>query len=327
MPAVLIGANTLRGQVGRFREILEAAGFSLVDPSGDHTLTEIEMNAHLPCAFAAIAGGEFYTDALLQRCPELRVIARTGVGYDCVDVETATKRGIAVAITPGTNHDAVAEQAFALLLGVNRRIALNDRLIRSGIWDRTLPMPLRGKTLGLVGLGRIGRAMVARAQAFLMKVVAYDAIYPESEADRAAGIERVTFDALLDRSDVVSLHCPLTPETRGWFGREVFARMRPGSILINTARGGVVVEPDLMQALESGHLAGAGLDVLDPEPPLPGNPLLQLNTVVTSPHIAGIDTLSMADMANKAAWIVCEIAAGRWPEDCIVNPEARELCR
>src|SRR5262245_4041429 len=158
MPDVLIGANTLRGQAGRFREILRAAGFTTCDPPGDHTLSDAEMEELLPGMFASIAGGENYSAELLGRCPDLRVIARTGVGYDCIDVDAATRKGIVVAIVPGTNHDAVAEHAFAVLLGVARRVALNDRIVRSGGWDRTLVMPLRGKTLGLVGLGRIGRA-------------------------------------------------------------------------------------------------------------------------------------------------------------------------
>jgi phosphoglycerate dehydrogenase-like enzyme len=319
MPSVLIGANTLRGKAGRFREILVEAGLTPIDPAGDHTLDDHEMATLLPQVEAAIAGGESYGAKLLAMCPKLRVIARTGVGYDCVDVDAATRHRIAVAITPGVNHDAVAELAFALLLSVAKRVALNHRIVRSGGWDRTLVMPVRNKTLGLVGLGRIGRAMVPRAQAFLMDVIAYDALCPETEADRTMNIERVGFDELLERSDVVSIHCPLTPETRGWFDRDVFTRMRPGAILLNTARGAIVVEEDLRLALLSGHLAGAGLDVLDPEPPRGDNPLLQLDQVVISPHVAGIDTKSMADMADMAATIVAEVLAGRTPPVGIVN--------
>lgn len=319
MPSVLIGANTLRGKPGRFRDILSQAGFDLIDPPGDHTLGDDEMRQYLPQCSASIAGGENYTDALMRQCPHLRVIARTGVGYDCVDVAAASRLGVAVAITPGTNHDAVAEQAFALLLAITRRITINDRDVRSGGWDRTLPMPLRAKTLGLVGLGRIGRAMVARAQAFLMNVIAHDTLAPASPQDLAA-VPRVSFDDLLATSDVISIHCPLNQETRGWFDQSVFSRMRRGSILLNTARGPIINEAHLVAAIQSGHLAGAGLDVLENEPTNPDNPLLRLDQVVISPHIAGIDTLSMADMADKAAWIVAEIAAGRRPADCIVNP-------
>ena len=322
MPTVLIGSGPLRRQPGRFREILVEAGFETIEPPGDGTLTEAELREYLPRAHASVAGGEPYSADLLASCPNLRVIARTGVGYDAVDVDAATRKGIAVATTPGTNHDSVAEQAFALMLGVLRRVALNDRLIREGVWDRTLVAPMRGKTLGLVGLGRIGRAMVPRARAFGLEVIACDTC-PPTDLEAQFGVRRVSFEELLSLSDIVSLHMPLLPETKGLFNRATFARMRPGSFLINTARGGVLVEPDLYEALTSGHLAGAGLDVLDPEPPDPSNPLLTLPNVVVSPHIAGIDTLAMADMAEKAAWCIAELSRGRWPEECVVNPEVR----
>ncbi len=323
MPTVLIGSGPLRNQPGRFRELLVQAGFETIDPPGDGTLTEADLRAQLPKVEAIVAGGEPITDELMAMSPRLKVIARTGVGYDAVDVAAATSRGIAVTITPGTNHDSVAEQAFALLLALTRRIALNDRIIREGGWDRTLPAPLRGKTLGLVGLGRIGRAMVPRALAFGMRVLAYDPL-PSLPAPVATDdFERVGFDELLSRSDVVSLHLPLLPTTRGLFNREMLGRMRAGSYLINTARGGIVVESDLHEALVSGHLAGAGLDVFEQEPPEPSEPLLQLPNVVSSPHVAGIDVRSMADMAEKAAWCIVELSQGRWPSDCIVNPEVQ----
>lgn len=322
MPTALIGSGPLRGRPGRFREILVDAGFETLDPPGDGTLSDDDLRAYLPRAEAIVAGGEPIAGELIDLCPRLRVIARTGVGYDAVDVEAATRRGVVVAITPGTNHASVAEQAFALILAVLRRVALNDRIIRAGGWDRTLVAPLRGKTLGLVGLGRIGRAMVPPARAFGMDVLGYDPL-PPGEAEAALGVRRADFATLLAESDIVSLHSPLTPATRGAFDRATFARMRPGSYLINTARGGLVVEADLRDALASGHLAGAGLDVLDPEPPDPSNPLLQLPNVVVSPHIAGIDTRAMADMAEKAALCIAELARGGWPEDCIVNPELR----
>lgn len=320
MPNVLIGSGPLRNQPGRFREILVGEGFTTLDPAGDGTLTEAEMADWLPRAEALVAGGEAIPGALLESCPRLRVIARTGVGYDSVDVEAATRQGIVVTTTPGTNHESVAEQAFALLLALLRRVALNDRIIRAGGWDRTLVAPLRGKTMGLAGLGRIGRAMVPRARAFGVTVLAFDPA-PPTEFEERHGVRRVDFPTLLAESDIVSLHMPLIPETRRLFNREVFARMRPGSYLINTARGGVVDEVDLLAALTQGPLAGAGLDVLDPEPPDPANPLLQLPNVVVSPHLAGIDTRSMADMAEKAAACIAELHRGRWPSDCVVNAQ------
>jgi phosphoglycerate dehydrogenase-like enzyme len=318
-PTVLIASGPLRGQAGRFREILTQAGCATLDPPGGHALGVEDLLAHLPACDAVVAGGEPYTARLIESCPRLKIIARTGVGYDAVDVEAATARGVVVTITPGTNHESVAEQAFALLLAVTRRVAWNDRIIRAGGWDRTLVMPLRGKTIGLVGLGRIGRAMIPRAEAFGMNILAYDPVLPE-QTGMGHGFRLVTFEELIAASDIVSLHCPLTNDTRCLFDRRVFSRMRPGSILINTSRGAVVVEADLHEALTAGRLAGAGLDVLEPEPPASGNPLLGLDNVVVSPHIAGIDTRAMADMAESAAQSIVDHLGGRIRRDCVVNP-------
>lgn len=328
MPRVLVSSGPLRNDPGRFRDHLLAARLELLEPKGHHQLTDDELLGLLPQVDAVVAGGENYSAPLLERCPRLRIIARTGVGYDAVDIAAATRHGILVTITPGTNHEAVAEQAFALLFGVMRRVALNDRVIRSGGWDRTLVPPLRGRTLGLVGLGRIGRAMVPRAHAFGVTVIACEpAAIDPTFAPPPPGIRLVDFETLLRESDIVSLHCPLGPATRHLFNREAFTRMKPGAFLINTARGGVVNEADLHAALVSKTIAGAGLDVLDPEPPDRSNPLLTLDNVVISPHIAGIDQQSMADMAEKAARCIAELFAHTSQPrgsnllcECIVNP-------
>lgn len=319
MPTVLVAPGPLRGQPGPFRDILRAAGFdTFIDLPGDHTLTEAELRETLPRSDALLAGGERITAELLDLAPDLRAIARTGVGYDAVDVAAATARRIPVIITPGTNHESVAEHALGLLLGLTRNLVNNDRLIRSGGWNRNLVHPLRGKTLGLVGLGRIGRAVAMRAQAFGMRVVAFDP-RADDAADALPGVTRMAFLDLLDAADVVSLHLPLTPETDGVFGRDTLARMKAGAYLINTSRGGLVVEADLYESLNSGHLAGAGLDVLGSEPPEPGNPLLTLPNVIVSPHVAGIDTRAMADMAELAAGCIAALKQGRWPSGCVVN--------
>ncbi len=323
MPTVLIGAGPIRNQPGRFRDLLQEAGFSLIDPPGFGPLTVAQLHEYLPQVDAAVAGGEPHPAAVIDASPNLRVIARTGVGYDAVDLDAARRHRIVVTITPGTNHDSVAEQTFALMLAVMRRISINDRSIRAGGWDRTMPMPVRGKTLGIVGLGRTGLAMVPRALGFAMRVIGSDPM-PPSEFERQHGVERVSLDELLATSDVVSVHTPLVPETRHLICERTLARMKPGAILLNSARGGVVCEPDLVEALRSGHLAGAGLDVLDREPPDPKNPLLHLETVVVSPHLGGVDTRAMFDMAESAALSILSLHRGDWPEPCVVNPEVRD---
>jgi phosphoglycerate dehydrogenase-like enzyme len=319
MPTVLIGPGPLRNQPGPFREILTTAGFRCIDPPGDHTLSEVEVRAALPDCDAFIAGGEQVTAELIALAPRLRAIARTGVGYDAVDVAAATARKIPVVITPGTNQESVAEHAFALLLALTRNVVNNCETIRAGGWDRTMVQPLRGKTLGLVGLGRIGRAMATRALAFGMRVVAFDPIAADTDFEARHSIRRLRFHELLAAADVVSLHSPLTGETKGMINRATLAMMRPGSYLINTARGGLVVESDLAESLSSGHLAGAGLDVLNAEPPEPGNPLVRLPSVVLSPHMGGLDVKSMADMAELVARCIVALREGKWPAGCVVN--------
>src|SRR5262249_7165227 len=203
---------------------LESAGFIPIDVDGDHTLTEAELREALPRADAMLAGGEALTADLLDLAPRIRVIARTGVGYDAIDVPAATARRIVVAITPGTNQESVAEQTFALLLALTRNVVGNDRTTRDGRWDRTLLQPLRGKTMGLVGLGRIGRAVATRALAFGMRVVGYD-IATDADLDARLGIRRLSLEDLLAESDVVSLHVPLTEATRGLINRSSLARI------------------------------------------------------------------------------------------------------
>lgn len=324
MPTVLIAPSPLRGQPGPFREILRAAGFDeFIDPVGQDPLAEDHLRELLPGVDAMLVGGERMTAEVFDLFPRLRAIARTGVGYDLVDVPAATARKVPVIITPGTNQESVAEHTFALLLALTRNVVNNDQGIKAGGWGRPLPVPIRGKTLGLVGLGRIGRAVTTRATAFGMTVVAFDPV-PDPEFDARSGIRRLDFVDLLRASDVVSLHMPLIPATRGLFDRAAFGLMRPGSYLINTARGGLVVEADLHDALTSGHLAGAGLDVLDPEPPAKGNRLVSLPNVVVSPHLGGVDTQAMADMAEMAARGIAALKLGRWPSGGVVNDELAE---
>ena len=321
MPTVLIGPGPLRGQPGPFREILRAAGFDdFIEFPGDSTLTEAELREALPHSDAMLAGGERITAELLDLAPKLRAIARTGVGYDAIDVPAATARRVPVIITPGTNQESVAEHTFGLLLALTRNIVPNDSLIKSGGWTRELVRPIRGQTLGLVGLGRIGRAVAVRGAAFGMRIVAFDPV-ANPLFDETHKITRLGIEALLAESDVVSLHLPMSPATKHVINQSSLALMKPGAIVINTSRGGLVNEADLYESLVSGRLAGAGLDVLGSEPPEPGNLLLTLANVVVSPHLGGIDTKSMADMADLAASCIAALRKGCWPAGCVVNDE------
>ena len=218
--------------------MLTEAGFEVRFPEdkkfGRGLSNELETIQVIQDAAAVIAGNDLYSGNVLRGLPKLRVVARAGVGYDRVDVNAATERRIAVAITPNANHEGVAEHSLALLFAVAKSVVAGDQSTRAGRWRIGLPEPLRGKTFGILGLGRIGRSTALRAAALGMEVIATET-HPDAEFVRENSISLVDFDALLQRSDFLSLHCPLTPSTQGLFDREVFAKMKRGSVLINTA--------------------------------------------------------------------------------------------
>jgi phosphoglycerate dehydrogenase-like enzyme len=326
MPVIAVTPEPLFRFQDEYVRRLKEEGFEVRYPSRPGIPEERETLEVLRGAVAVIAGGERYSDAVLGKLPELRVISRFGVGYDAVDVAAATRRGVALAITPDSNHEAVAEHTMALVLGVTRAVAQRTVEVRAGHWARVPPPALRGSTLGIVGLGRIGRSVAVRAAAFGMKLLATDAFHDDLFA-RRHGVEWVDLDALLARSDVVSLHAPLTPETRGMINARTLARMKPGSFLVNTARGALVVETDLRAALESKHLAGAGLDVFEQEPVPAGNALAQLPNVVLTPHLAGVDTRSRTEMALQAAESIIALSRGHWPDGKVVNKDLKAQWR
>ena len=248
------------------------------------------------------------------------MIARAGVGFDRVDIPAATARGVAVTITPNANHECVAEHALALLFACRKNLLPNDRGTREGNWERVLTEPVRGKTFGIIGLGRIGRSVAVRVKALGMKVLACEA-FPHEGFVKLHDIEIVPLEQLLARSDYVSLHCPMCLETAGIINKNTLAQMKPGSTLINTARGKLVVEADLVAALQSGHLRAAGIDVFEQEPTRSGNPLFALPNVVVSPHMGGMDKLSLENMGIESAENITSLFYGRFPVGSVVNAE------
>ncbi len=323
MPHVLITTEILRNAPGPHVELLRSGGFDVKFPAKSALLSEDDTLEALQDFEAVIAGSEPYTERVLAGLPQLRIISRNGVGYDAINVPAATRRGIPVTITPDSNHQAVAEHALALLLAVARSVVQSATETRQGIWRRqTIFKPLRGRTLGIVGLGRIGRSVAVRAAAFGLHLLAYEK-FPDLEFVQRHGIRLVDLDTLLAESDFVSLHMPMNEETRGLINARTLALMKPGSLLINTARGGLVNEADLLAALKSGHLAGAGLDVMVSEPPPAGHPLLALDNVIVSPHVSALDSQAVEDMSLAAAQNILDLLAGKWPAACLVNPDVR----
>jgi phosphoglycerate dehydrogenase-like enzyme len=286
-------------------------------------MTEAELLQQLPGCLASLAGSEPYTPAVIAAAAAkgLKVIARAGVGYDAIDLAAATEHGVAVCYAPGTNQEAVAEHAFMLLLALVRGLSWQDREIREGKWPRRAVGYIRGTTLGIVGLGRIGKAMVLRANAFGFEILASE-IAPDLGFCEAHRVKLVPFEELLQRSDVVSLHVPKTPVTKNMIRKETIELMKPTAFLVNTSRGGVVHEGDLYNALKEKRIAGAGLDVFEKEPPA-GNPLFSLENVLLTAHTAGVDRKSREDMARLPAHAIVKLLAGEWPADWVVNPQVK----
>jgi len=302
-------------------EILEAAGFEVrILPEDVNRFDEDKLISYLHDCVAVSAGAEPYTERVIAAAPQLRVIARTGVGYDAVDLKACDEAGIVVTTTPGVNHHAVAEQTIALLFGVALGFPELDRRVREKQWKRMAFPRVMGSTLGLVGLGNIGQAVVTRAVGLGMKVLAVEPA-PVAEFAKKWNVELTNFDDLLARSDFVSLHAPLLPETKHMMNAKTLEKMKQGSILINTARGGLIDEHALYDAVKSGHLRGAGLDVFEVEPLPLDSPLLELDNVLLSCHVAGLDRESWYDTFVMLAETIVALREGRWPVECIRNLE------
>jgi D-3-phosphoglycerate dehydrogenase len=262
------------------------------------------------------------TGAVLRAAPKCKVASRYGIGVDNIDTAAATELGIVVTNVPDYCIDEVADHALGMILALNRRFVPHDRAVKSGSWAAVkLDQPMhrtRGATLGIVGFGRIGRAIAAKAAPFGMRVLAYDPLLKPGQ--KAAGAEAVEFDLLVAQADFITVHVPLTPQTRGLFSREQFARMKKGGIIVNCARGGLVDEDALAEALASGHLAGAGLDVLEPAPPRSGHPLLKQENVIITPHTAFFSQASTVELETRTAKEVVRVLSGQRPEN-LVNPQ------
>ncbi len=249
--------------------------------------------------------------AAMDAAPALRVISKHGSGTDTIDKVAAAQRGIEVVAAVGVNAAAVAEQALALLLACAKSVVGLDQRMRAGHWDKSThkSLELGGKTIGLVGLGAIGRRMAAMAHGLGMRVIGFDP-YAANLPDYLAS---VPLDTIWRESDVVSLHCPLTDENRGMVNAQTLAQCRPGVILVNTARGGLVDEDALLQAVRSGHVRAAGLDSFAVEPMAPGHPFQQEPRIILSPHIGGV---------TSAAYVNMGVAAARNALDVLARPRA-----
>ncbi len=308
-------------------DAVDKAALAVFAPESDIVVTapgnmsREETLAAIGEADALIIRSSTTADAeLLQAAPRLRAIARAGVGVDNVDLAAATTRGIVVMNTPDGNTIATAEHAFGLMLALARHIPEGHTSLSGGRWERKTCMgvELRGKTLGIIGLGRIGRAIAKRALAFEMTVIAVDPYIP---ADVAADLEvqLVDINTLYALSDFITLHSLITDETRGMINRDSIARMKPGVRLVNAARGALINEADLAEAIRSGHVAGAALDVFSSEPPPGDHPLIGLDGVVHTPHLAASTYDAQITVAIDAAKLIVDALLHNKYQN-VVNP-------
>ena len=268
--------------------------------------------------------GQITVDVIagLEKC---RVIGRFGLGVDNIDIEAATKAGIAVVYVPDYCIDEVSDHAMAMLLNLARKVSFSNSLVQAGRWEMPAVTPLsrlRGRTLGLAGFGQIPRVMAPKAQAFGLKVIAFDP-YIDKDVAAAFDVELVDFETLLKLSDYVSIHVPMMPETENLFGADAFAQMKPDALLVNTARGPLVDTEALAKALDAGEIGGAALDVMPVEPPPADSPLLGRDNIILSPHTAFYSVEALDELQTKTARGVVDVLKGEKPVYPI-NPEVLE---
>ena len=282
----------------------------IFNPSGK-PLSEDELIPLLQDCDGCVAGLDYFTAKVMENVPALKVISRYGSGVDRVDLAAARKKNIVVCNTPGVNSQAVADITFALLLSLARKVHVLDKKTKEGQWPRSTGVELYAKTMGILGLGAIGRAVAKRAHGFSMKTIAYDPLIDSKYAE-ANGIVSADFDTVIRQADFLSLHLPLTDETKYIISADVLKVMKKGAVIVNTARGGLIDEAAAYELLVSGHLGGLGLDVFEDEPPKE-SPLFRLENVVLTPHTAAHTLEAIDAMADLSVKNLIDVLSGR---DC-----------
>jgi len=318
-PRILLTTTSFQDTPGPHHEKLAATGWEIVTARGP--LSEADTLALVGDIDGYICGDDAITRAVLEKArPRLKVLSKYGIGVDKIDVKSCTEFGIPLLFTPGVNHTTVAEHTFLLLLALEKNLLFHCDSTRSGGWKRTTGHELLDKTIGIVGMGRIGKEVAIRAKAFGMKPIGYDVYWDEAFA-KEHGIPRAaTLDEVFKQADYISLHTNLTPETRDLINAKTIATMKPGVIILNCARGEIVNTADIAAALASGRVAGYGTDVLDEEPPRADHPLTKLPNCVVTPHIGSRTSESVQRQALAAVTNLINAMHGEKPL-AQVNPE------
>ena len=294
MKTVLVSAPYMTPIIERYRPLLESYGIKLIIAPVEERLGEERLLAYAGKIDGTLCGDDHYTAAVLEACaPRLKVISKWGTGIDSIDQETASRLGVMIGRTPNAFTLPVADTVFGFMLAFARRQPWMDRAMKNGVWEKIPGRALSECTLGVVGVGNCGKAVLRRARAFGMHLLGNDIIEIAPDFIREYEVEMVSLDDLLQRSDFVSLHCDLNPTSWHLMNQRRFSQMKPSAILINTARGPVVDEPALIEALQTSRIAGAALDVYEVEPLPKNSPLMQMDNVLLAPHNAN---------SSPAAW-------------------------
>lgn len=307
MDKVLVTNASFAKYSTKAQNMLNDYGLGIVRPK--QPVTEEDLLSNLNDVVAIITGLEPISKKLIYSAPRLKLIVKHGIGIDNIDISAAKEKGVIVANSPGTNREAVADLVFGLMLALARNIPKSDSQVRAGKWPKIFGQSVFGKTLGIIGMGAIGRSMVQRAKGFNMKVIAFDSYWNKDYAE-ANGVIYSDIDGILKEADFVSLHVPLTAETQNLISRNQLDRMKPTAYLINASRGGVVDEDALYTALKEGKIAGAGLDVFCCEPPI-DSPLLRLENVILTPHMGGFTDGALGLTSEFAAQAVIDVLDGK----------------
>ncbi len=319
MTRVLLTTTSFQDTPGAHHQLLEGAGFEIVRERGP--LSEARMLELAGSFDAFLCGDDAITRAVIDKSlPRLKIISKYGIGVDKIDVKYATEKRIPVLFTPGVNHTTVAEHTFLLLLALEKNLLFATDSTRKGEWKRKTGHELLEKTIGIVGLGRIGKEVAIRAAAFGMKAIGFDVYWDEAFAAKYGVVRASTIDEVFAVSDYISLHTNLTPETRDMINAKSIAKMKKGVLILNCARGEIVHTADIVEALKSGQVGGYGADVLDVEPPPADHPLLRLPNVVITPHVASRTYESVVRQATASVKNLLLAARGEKPV-AQVNPE------
>lgn len=313
MAKVFIGARSILDLPGPHWDLLHNAGLELAPPLDIfRPLTEQEIIDNIDDVVAFVAGSDHFTERVFAAHPQLKIVARVGVGYDQIDVDAATRHGVWVTITPGANNDTVADYAMAMILAVAREVVGHAAIARDGGFHRIQGVDVCNKTLGILGLGRIGKSVARRASGFNMRVLAYDVMWDEAAAAEL-GVEFAEPEALFAESDFISVHLPSTPDTVKFVNADLLARMKPSAYIVNTARGSLVDEEALVAAIDAGQLAGAASDVFSVEPPPADHPFLSHPKILPFPHVAGVTQESVHAMVVMAFECIAATVNGDRP--------------